>query len=309
MAVRSRRRPGSGTSVCRACAVTATGRTRRPSSVPSRTPGLAVPVWSCGRAPQITAWTCRRRSSSTQRDAADAAWGDQHRGRHVRRRRPGRRAPAAAGRDRDPGLHRSPLSRTAPATAPRRGRHVDEVDPARTPGFNSSIGFSSGRPGSASAAARSGRARRVERQPRARSSTGPPESGTSWSAASCCCPARSGSRPERPTRRPGCYAAYSDDGLDGVSGRFHAWLRSRPATPAPTVHDRLLLNIWEAVYFDHDLERLTELADRAAPVGVERFVLDDGWFGHRRDDTAGPRRLVRRRRTCGRTACTRWSST
>ena len=48
-----------------------------------------------------------------------------------------------------------------------------------------------------------------------------------------------------------------------------------------------MLNTWEAVYFDHDLDRLTALADAAAEVGVERFVLDDGWFRGRRDDTAG----------------------
>src|SRR5690606_2533654 len=47
------------------------------------------------------------------------------------------------------------------------------------------------------------------------------------------------------------------------------------------------LNVWEAVYFDHDLERLTALADSAAALGVERFVLDDGWFGSRRDDFSG----------------------
>ena len=55
-----------------------------------------------------------------------------------------------------------------------------------------------------------------------------------------------------------------------------------PRTPRPVV-----LNTWEAVYFDHRLERLTELADVAARLGVERFVLDDGWFGNRRNDTAG----------------------
>jgi alpha-galactosidase len=47
------------------------------------------------------------------------------------------------------------------------------------------------------------------------------------------------------------------------------------------------LNVWEAVYFDHDLGRLLRLADLAARIGVERFVLDDGWFHARRDDTAG----------------------
>jgi alpha-galactosidase len=49
----------------------------------------------------------------------------------------------------------------------------------------------------------------------------------------------------------------------------------------------VVLNTWEAVYFDHRLDRLTELADIAAELGVERFVLDDGWFRGRRDDTAG----------------------
>ena len=49
----------------------------------------------------------------------------------------------------------------------------------------------------------------------------------------------------------------------------------------------MVLNTWEAVYFDHDLDRLTELARLGAEIGVERYVLDDGWFRHRRDDTAG----------------------
>jgi alpha-galactosidase len=84
---------------------------------------------------------------------------------------------------------------------------------------------------------------------------------------------------------PWLCAAYSDRGLDGVSAAFHGWLRARPAhPPAPRP---VTLNVWEAVYFDHDLDRLRGLADVAAAVGVERFVLDDGWFRGRRDDTAG----------------------
>jgi alpha-galactosidase len=84
---------------------------------------------------------------------------------------------------------------------------------------------------------------------------------------------------------PWLYAAYSSSGVDGVSTAFHTWLRSRPAHP--TRPRPVVLNTWEAVYFDHDLTRLTGLADVAAGIGVERFVLDDGWFRHRRDDTAG----------------------
>jgi alpha-galactosidase len=83
---------------------------------------------------------------------------------------------------------------------------------------------------------------------------------------------------------PWVYAAHGV-GLDGVAARFHTFLRARPQhprRPRPVV-----CNTWEAVYFDHDLGRLTELARLAAEVGAERYVLDDGWFLHRRDDTAG----------------------
>ncbi|MEZ0449507.1 alpha-galactosidase [Cellulomonas sp. ICMP 17802] len=72
-------------------------------------------------------------------------------------------------------------------------------------------------------------------------------------------------------------------GLDALAGRFHAWLRARPQHPRSP--RPVTLNTWEAVYFQHDLGRLTALADAAAAVGAERFVLDDGWFGDRRDDT------------------------
>ncbi|WP_243077102.1 alpha-galactosidase [Microbacterium sp. SS28] len=76
---------------------------------------------------------------------------------------------------------------------------------------------------------------------------------------------------------------WSEAGLDGFSARTHTWLRGRaqhPRTPRP-----LILNTWEAVYFEHETTRLLALAERAAEVGIERFVLDDGWFQGRRDDT------------------------
>ncbi|PKH37350.1 alpha-galactosidase [Nocardioides alpinus] len=76
----------------------------------------------------------------------------------------------------------------------------------------------------------------------------------------------------------------SEEGLDGLAQAFHTYERSLPAHPA---HQPVVLNVWEAVWFDHDLPRLREIADRAARVGIERFVLDDGWFHGRRDDTAG----------------------
>jgi len=75
------------------------------------------------------------------------------------------------------------------------------------------------------------------------------------------------------------------DGLTELSARFHESLRARPNHPVAS--RPVTLNTWEAVYFDLDLDRLKRLADAGARVGAERFVLDDGWFRGRRDDTAG----------------------
>jgi alpha-galactosidase len=87
---------------------------------------------------------------------------------------------------------------------------------------------------------------------------------------------------------PAIVASYTCDGLSKLSQNFHSHVREtvlRPSTRAKArpVH----YNTWEAVYFNHDLARLTLLATKAADLGVERFVLDDGWFGGRRNDRAG----------------------
>lgn len=82
---------------------------------------------------------------------------------------------------------------------------------------------------------------------------------------------------------PWQYGSWGD-GLDELAGRFHRHLRAadaHPGTPRP-----VLLNTWEAVYFDHDPATLAALAERAAAIGIERFVVDDGWFTGRRDDTS-----------------------
>lgn len=86
---------------------------------------------------------------------------------------------------------------------------------------------------------------------------------------------------------PAVAAVYSDAGLDGVTGAYLDWWRARPAHPTNVRPRPLTLNVWEAVWFDHDLDRLTKLMDVAQEIGVERFVLDDGWFHLRRDDHAG----------------------
>jgi alpha-galactosidase len=89
-------------------------------------------------------------------------------------------------------------------------------------------------------------------------------------------------------KSPDIIAAYSSSGLSALSRHFHHHVRThilRPSTRAKIrpVH----YNTWEAVYFDHDLDRLKAIATRAADIGCERFVLDDGWFGSRRDDLSG----------------------
>ena len=84
-------------------------------------------------------------------------------------------------------------------------------------------------------------------------------------------------------RSPAVAFVFSDAGLDGLAHRVHTWLRGRPQHPRSP--RPFTLNTWEAVYFDQDPRELERLADVAAEVGVERFVLDDGWFAGRRDDT------------------------
>ncbi len=89
-------------------------------------------------------------------------------------------------------------------------------------------------------------------------------------------------------RTPEMKACWSKDGYSAVSRKLHdhlqdALLDKRIFDQPRPVH----YNTWEAVYFDHSEARLLDLADKAAEVGAERFVLDDGWFGGRRHDKAG----------------------
>jgi len=85
-------------------------------------------------------------------------------------------------------------------------------------------------------------------------------------------------------RSPWTYACYGA-GLDAVAHRFHSHVRNRKLRVS--AERPVTLNVWEAVYFGHDADKLIDLAVRAAALGVERYVLDDGWFGSRRDDTSG----------------------
>lgn len=80
-------------------------------------------------------------------------------------------------------------------------------------------------------------------------------------------------------------AVHWTAGLDGLSHGLNDWIALESSTSRLPV--RWVLNIWEAVYFDHDLAHLLELAETAAEVGVERFVLDGGWFTGRSADRRG----------------------
>lgn len=81
-------------------------------------------------------------------------------------------------------------------------------------------------------------------------------------------------------------AIYSGSGLNGIGATFQHDLRDRVVTwPDPARPRPVHYNCWEAVYFNHNIADLAAIADRAADMGAERFVLDDGWFGRRDDDT------------------------
>lgn len=87
---------------------------------------------------------------------------------------------------------------------------------------------------------------------------------------------------------PEAIFAVSTKGRNGAASAFHDAVRARLQWPGGTMRPRPVhLNSWEACYFDHDEARIVALAEAAAAVGVERFILDDGWFRNRNDDTAG----------------------
>ncbi|WP_166000254.1 alpha-galactosidase [Bacillus sp. Cs-700] len=84
---------------------------------------------------------------------------------------------------------------------------------------------------------------------------------------------------------PEVVMAYSKHGLNDLSQTYHDLYRSRLARGKWRDAERpVLLNNWEATYFDFNEEKLLSIAKQAKETGVELFVLDDGWFGKRNDD-------------------------
>ena len=93
--------------------------------------------------------------------------------------------------------------------------------------------------------------------------------------------------PDAAIETPTMLAACSRDGASGVAQHFHAAIRQMVDWPGGAMKPRPVhLNTWEGFYFRHDLDELKALAASAAEAGIERFVLDDGWFQGRNDDTS-----------------------
>lgn len=87
---------------------------------------------------------------------------------------------------------------------------------------------------------------------------------------------------------PQCVMCYSENGIGGLSRELNDVYRTNLCRSKWADKDRpILINNWEATYFDCDEDKLLSIAKRAKEAGVELFVLDDGWFGTRNDDFSG----------------------
>lgn len=86
---------------------------------------------------------------------------------------------------------------------------------------------------------------------------------------------------------PEVVMVYSDQGLDGMTKTFHDFYRAHLIRGKYwDVQRPVLINNWEATYFDFDTEKLLGIAKNAAESGIEMLVMDDGWFGKRNDDNS-----------------------
>ena len=87
---------------------------------------------------------------------------------------------------------------------------------------------------------------------------------------------------------PEAVLCFSSEGFSALSHRFHRLIRHHVCRGSHKLKKRpLLINNWEATYFDFTGEKIISIAREAAALGVEMLVLDDGWFGKRDDDVAG----------------------
>ena len=87
---------------------------------------------------------------------------------------------------------------------------------------------------------------------------------------------------------PEVVMVYSDEGLGGMSRAFHDLYRTYLINPRYVKQPRpIVINNWEATYFDFDTEKLCQIIDSVEGTGIDTLVLDDGWFGKRVNDLAG----------------------
>lgn len=93
--------------------------------------------------------------------------------------------------------------------------------------------------------------------------------------------------PEEEFCTPEVIMMYSDEGIGGMSRRLHKLIRNNICRGKfKNVRRPILINNWEATYFDFTLEKLEKIAEAAAPLGIEMLVMDDGWFGVRNDESS-----------------------
>lgn len=87
---------------------------------------------------------------------------------------------------------------------------------------------------------------------------------------------------------PQALLCFSSEGIGGMSRTYADFIRDRIVNPRFAYAKRpVVVNNWEATYFDFDTDKLFALIDKAATLGVDTFVLDDGWFGKRDNDDSG----------------------
>lgn len=87
---------------------------------------------------------------------------------------------------------------------------------------------------------------------------------------------------------PEAVLSFSNEGFSGLSRNFHDFVNNSIVRGEWKNRERpILINNWESCFFDFDENKLLKLAKKSKKLGVELFVLDDGWFGDRNSDTAG----------------------
>lgn len=86
---------------------------------------------------------------------------------------------------------------------------------------------------------------------------------------------------------PEAVMTYSDSGIGQMSRNFHKFIRNHILPPEPFEKRPIVINPWEACYFDINEEVMLRFAKTAAYCGMDMVVMDDGWFGMRNNDDAG----------------------